>query len=469
VTTIAPDLSDAPDNEMTAPPRPRRWGVEPLVAVVGFALFALIVLTRPSALLEPDDYAYRASIVALTHGHVLLSTVQYHALAHQVGTIAQWHHLASGLWISEKNPGYPFLAAPFALAHLLRLAPLAFGALGAVGLYHGARAWLGRGAGALAVWLFCFSGAALTFAWRSTMPSFTDASLVAAGAGGLLWTMLRADATPRRRLLVGLASFAAMEAAVAVRYTNVIELGVAVLAVLVLGRRCAVSWRTTAAWLASVVSLVVAVLGFDEWAYGHATSTGYSTGEISFSLSSLGANLRAMPAHLTRAMPLWLLAALALGAIALRLGRRAGVDDLERATRVRDGVVALVLGAGWLGLWFLYLTYTWTAGQLGGGPGGSSITVHVIRFYLPALGLLALLGAWTLRAAPRLVRTGTLAALVLASLVSFHTMASSGTGGPGVGPVGGPGAPSSHTGPAGAPPGGGPGQPPGLGAGSGTR
>ena len=34
--------------------------------------------------------------------------------------IAQWMHTASGTWISEKNPGYPFLAAPFQAVGLLQ-------------------------------------------------------------------------------------------------------------------------------------------------------------------------------------------------------------------------------------------------------------------------------------------------------------------------------------------------------------
>jgi hypothetical protein len=83
--------------------------------------------------------------------------------------------LPSGRWISEKDPGYPFLAAPFQLLGIIRLAPLFYGALGCVGLFFGARRWLGRFGGAAAVGLFCSSGAALLFAWRDYMPTFTDA------------------------------------------------------------------------------------------------------------------------------------------------------------------------------------------------------------------------------------------------------------------------------------------------------
>jgi len=43
---------------------------------------------------------------------------------------------------------------------------------------------------AAAVGLYCSSGAAILFAWRDYMPTFTEASLIAAGTGALLWVVL---------------------------------------------------------------------------------------------------------------------------------------------------------------------------------------------------------------------------------------------------------------------------------------
>jgi len=130
---------------------PRRVGRgEVLVAVVAFAALCVAVLVRSAQLLEPDDYAYRASIIALTQGHFLsLTNVEYQGLLKQVSGgggmgISQWVHTASGTWISEKNPGYPFLAVPFQALGILRVTPLFYGALGCLGLFVGARRWLGR-------------------------------------------------------------------------------------------------------------------------------------------------------------------------------------------------------------------------------------------------------------------------------------------------------------------------------------
>jgi hypothetical protein len=399
-------------------------------------------------MLEPDDYAYRASIVALSHGQILLSNSQYLALKASLGTSVQgalqWHRMASGYWISEKNPGYPFFAILFYALGLLRITPLFYGALACVGMFVGMRRWVSQRAAALAVWIYCFSGAALTFAWRATMPSFSDASLIAAGFGLMVWVLVARDASDRSRLWVGLAAFVALECAVLIRYTNIVELLVAVAALALLARDAEIRRSALVSWSASVVALGVLVLGFDQWAYGSATTTGYSSGEITFSLSSLWPNLKGMPAQLTTSMPMWILAGAALVFIAVRRVRARGAqrDTIERL----DARIASLLAVGWLGLWALYLCYTWTVDQLGGGPGAHAITVHVIRFYLPALGLIAMLAAWLVSRFGRLAMVATVVLLVVSALFSFSSMASGGGGGDPGGP-GGPGGVGGGIGP----------------------
>ena len=185
--------------------------VEAALAVAAFAALCVVVLSVAPQTAEPDDGAYRASIVAMTEGHFLtLSTAQAETLARKLGDNPaappnQWVELANGRYISEKDPGYPFLAAPFEALGIIRWAPLFYGALACLGLFIGARRWLGRFGGLAAVGLYCSSGAALAFAWRDYMPTFTDASLIAAGSGALLWAMLATEASSRRRTWAGLA------------------------------------------------------------------------------------------------------------------------------------------------------------------------------------------------------------------------------------------------------------------------
>jgi hypothetical protein len=424
MTTTATSLPVAAGRKLLTP--------EVGVAVAAFAALCVTVLLRSAQLLEPDDLAYRASIVALTHGHVTLTTPQYQALADQLGGIAQWVQLPSGSWLSEKNPGYPFFAAPFQLLGILRAAPLFYGALGCLGLYAGGRRWLGRWGGTFAVVLFCASGAALVFAWRPTMPTFTDASLVAASTGALLWTMLATDATTRRRTVAGLLAFLALEAAVSMRYTNALVLAVAIVAVPLARRSAELPWRSLAWWGSSLVALAAVVAAFDWHYYGAPLRTGYASGEITFSASAIWPNVQHMPYHLVRSMPFLLLGLAAVGWIAARWigGRRGSRPTAERTGRRRDAAVGGALAACWIGIFGLYSAYTWTVGQ---SAMGSVVSVHLIRFYIPALGAVALLGAWLLVRLPRVVSFSALALLAGLAVLTFPSLASGGMpgGGPG--------------------------------------
>src|ERR1700757_940263 len=270
--------------------------VEAALAVAAFVALCAVVLAVATQAAEPDDGAYRASIVAMTEGHFLtLSTAQAETLAGKLRDNPatppnQWVQLSDGRWISEKDPGYPFLAAPFEKLGIIRLAPLFYGLLACLGLFFGARRWLGRLGGPAAVGLYCSSGAALAFAWRDYMPTFTDASLIAAGSGAVLWAVLATEASSRRRSWAGLAGFAALELAPFVRYTNIAILCCAAVAVIA-------SWRlrtarlplaTLCSWLASVVVFGAGVALFDDLVYGGPLRTGYRPGEVTFALGAIG-------------------------------------------------------------------------------------------------------------------------------------------------------------------------------------
>jgi hypothetical protein len=394
--------SPATESDQDDGSRRTRWDIaEACLAVAAFAVLCVLVLRALPYSPEPDDYAYQASIVAMTDGHFFtLSGAQAHALAGQLGLqpggLIQWVQLPGGRWISEKDPGYPYLAVAFQALGLIRLAPLFYGALACLGLYFGGRRWLGRFGGAAAVALYCSSGAAILFAWRDYMPTFTDASLVAAGTGALLWAVLAAEASTRRRTWVGLVGFVALEAATFTRYTDVAVLGCAVIAVLVVWRLRAarLPGRAVAWWLGSVCVLGAGVAIFDTLIYGGPLRSGYGPGEITFSFSAIGANLRYMPAHLIQAMPVLVLGLAGLAGITVVWLRSRRADGGQAAPARRDLAVGLALAASWAAIWALYATYTWTA-----GPGLS--TLQAARFYVPALGAISLLGAWLLVRVPR--------------------------------------------------------------------
>jgi hypothetical protein len=381
--------------------RIRAAWAEAALAVAAFAALCAVVLSVAPQSAEPDDGAYRASIMAMREGHFLtLSTVQAETLARKLGDNPaappnQWVELPNGRYISEKDPGYPFLAAPFQALGIIRWAPLFYGALACLGLFIGARRWLGRFGGFAAVGLYCSSGAAFAFAWRDYMPTFTDASLIAAGSGLLLWAVLAADASARRRTWAGLAGFVAIEIATFVRYTNIVILGCAVVAVIAAWRLQAarLSLRTLCWWLASVAAFSAGVAIFDTLVYGGPLTTGYQPGEVTFRLGAIGPNLRIMPTHLMRAMPMLVLALIALAWIIMRWLVLRRIGGQGEAVDLRDLSVGAALATSWFAIWGLYSTYTWTTDP-------TSVTVQVVRFYLPALGAIALLGAWLVTRIP---------------------------------------------------------------------
>ena len=108
----------------------------------------------------------------------------------------------------------------------------------------------------------------------------------------------------------------------------------------------------------------------------------------------------AMPAHLIEAMPMLVLGLAALVWIIVQAMRqRSAVAELaagvapDAATR-RDLAVGLALAASWAAVWILYAAYTWTA-----FPGLSALAS--VRFYVPAMAAIALLGAWLITRLPR--------------------------------------------------------------------
>jgi hypothetical protein len=279
--------------------------------------------------------------------------------------------------------------------------------------------------------LFCSSGAALVFAYSEYMPTFTDASLIAAGTGALLWAVLAAEASPGRRTCVGLLGFVAIEAAVFCRYTNIVVLGCAVMAVLAAWRlpgsrlpAAALGW-----WLGSVAVFGAGAAVFNDLVYGGPLRSGYSyqPGSVTFSLGAVVPNVHYLPVQLIVAMPMLVLGLVALAWIIWRWMRlrRAGAEPA--AVPRRDLAVGLALAAAWFSVWGLYAAYSWTA--ILPGPIFSPLNImNDVRFYVDPIGPIALLAAWLVT---RMPRRGSLALLTSAAVVvatfglgvwSFNTM-----------------------------------------------
>lgn len=98
--------------------------------------------------------------------------------------------------------------------------------------------------------------------------------------------------------------------------------------------------------------------------------------------------------------------------------RTAPASEGQRTQARRDLLVAAALFASWLAVWGLYAAYTWTAHPFGG-------TLQSVRFYVPALGAISLLGAWLVTRLPG-QRAGRPALAAIAAVVVITGMSTLG-------------------------------------------
>jgi hypothetical protein len=170
----------------------------------------------------------------------------------------------------------------------------------------------------------------------------------------------------------------------------------------------------------------VAVFGagvatFDDLVYGGPLTTGYQPGEILFSLGAIGSNLRIMPAHLIQAIPMLTLGLGALAWIIVRWLALRRADDQRGVVARRDLWVGVALAASWFAIWGMYSAYTWTTDPTG-------VTVQLVRFYVPAIGAMSLLGAWLVTRIPGrawlagLASTAVITVFFCIGVWSFHAM-----------------------------------------------
>jgi hypothetical protein len=174
-------------------------------------------------------------------------------------------------------------------------------------------------------------------------------------------------------------------------------------------------------WLTSAAVFGAAVAIFDDLIYGGPFSTGYrflvGPDQVTFGLGAVGPNVRYLPAHLIQAMPMLVLGLLALVCILVRAVTmwRTGARSSVR----RDLWVSMALATSWLAIWGIYSAYYWTNDPF-------ENTLQTVRFYVPAIGAISLLGAWLVTRIPgrawwaALASATVVAAMFALGVWSFH-------------------------------------------------
>ena len=296
--------------------------LEAALAVAAFAALCIVVLSVAAQTAEPDDGAYRASIVAMTEGHFLtLSTAQAETLARKLGDNPaappnQW--VAAG-----RTDGTSARRTPATRSSRRRSRSSASSA--------GHRSSSGRSPASGCSSAPGAGSAASAASPRSACTAHPEPRWRSPGA-----TTCRRSPTPRwsrpapdsccgrcwrpRRAPDGAPGSASPDSwrsssRPSSATPNIVILGCAVVAVIVAWRLRAatLALRTLCWWLPSV-AVFCAGAGHSSTTvvYGGPLTTGYQPGEVTFALGAIGPNLRLMPAHLIQAMPMLVLGLVAL-------------------------------------------------------------------------------------------------------------------------------------------------------------
>jgi hypothetical protein len=160
---------------------------------------------------------------------------------------------------------------------------------------------------------------------------------------------------------------------------------------------------------------------FNDLVYGGVLRSGYQPGEITFALDAIWPNLRLLPMQLLESMPMLLAALLSIGGVSVMAIREWRTSERASAVVRRDVGVVAAMALCWLAIWGLYLTYTWTTDP-------TNAAVSNVRFYVPALGPIAILGSWLVTRIPGAARRPAAATTVLIAgmfglgVWSFHVL-----------------------------------------------
>jgi hypothetical protein len=412
-----------------------------LIVGTGFVAAMALILATPLQMPDPDDWAYYLGARNFSQGHLTIDSLteyqQSVEIGQEGGVLLQYLPIGPNKWALEKAPGAVFYLVPFEKMGIPRYGNVLL-ALGMVIVtFILLKRLRDEKAAMIGSLLILFTPISLVMLNRVYMDTYPSLAFLVMGGGLYFYHHLERDRLTAWKggTLLFLAFFFTGWSVIT-RYTN---LPIAVILALHLVISRLIDWRrgqgtrikTEIVPVVLGVGLpLLAILLYDYYVFGSPLKTGYSITPypIKFAFQYVGqvdANgesilWQILRYNLQAALRNWLigfpLLIIGLPAFCVMLYRKIAVSlkqggSAEKWPGLRTEMpwdVFLVLIGWFVCVFFLYLTYEWTAGlQEGGG------FVIFDRFCLPGLFPMAVVAALVMARFPHRILMPVMAILVV--------------------------------------------------------
>ena len=392
-----------------------------IIVGIGFIGAMALVLATPVQMPDPDDWAYKYAVKNFSNGQFTINNQTWYLQAtetmQQGNMLLQYLPIAYNKWALEKAPGYVFYMIPFQKMGIPRYGNVLL-ALGMVIVtFILLKRLRDEKAAMIGSLLMLFTPISLVMLNRIYMDTYASLAFMAMGGGLYLYYHLeRTNLGPLKGGTLLFLAFFFTGWSVITRYTN---LPIAVVLVLHLIIMRFIAWRKgqEIGVKREIIPLflgiglpVLAIALYDYFVFGSPLTYGYSLTPFptKFAFQYLGqvdANGESIPAQIIRYNMEGFLRNLLIGFPLLIIGipgfavvlyqkfaayfKRDRSSEKWRSLRAELPWDILLVLIGWfVFVFFLYLTYEWTAGlQKGGG------FVLFDRFLLPGLFPVAIICA----------------------------------------------------------------------------
>jgi hypothetical protein len=392
-----------------------------LIVGIGFIIAMTLVLATPVQMPDPDDWAYYYAIQHFSHGQLTINNQTWNLDAvetmQQGNILLQYLPIAYNKWALEKAPGYVFYMIPFQKMGIPRYGNVLL-ALGTVIVtFILLKRLRDEKAAMLGSLLVLFTPISLVMLNRAYMDTYASLAFLTMGGGLYIYYHLeRANLRPLKGGTLLFLAFFFTGWSVMTRYTN---LPIAVILALHWLVTRLIAWRKgpetgvrreIIPLLLGIGLPVLAMALYDYFVFGSPLTYGYSLtpfpvkfafqyiGKVDVNGESIPAqiiryNLQGFSRNLLIGFPLLLIGI--PGFILVMYQKFAAYCKRDRSSEKWSSLRAelpwdiLLILIGWfVFVFFLYLTYEWTAGlQQGGG------FVIFDRFLLPGLFPVAIICA----------------------------------------------------------------------------